>query len=1161
LTRSRAVGTSTLTTELYQRQTVQWTLLEQQGKIKVSKVPLQATIEDLRYHFSSYGKVIEVKIDEEEGKPTGMAFITFKPPYDSVISIIKWQNKGDTLPAESLEIGVYSQPNTFVPEWNAKTNVSFSLDYKRKMIIIEFKFQNNLYKVENLFQYVEGEFYIELDVEHDSRARITFATKYPGKYWILDEKTKTNDKFYWSVNEMWKRRIDLFNRRDNLRMRPLEPSFTDGTEHFGKWVVYRITFLLDCIEGKLTRFKEVVSHAGEYNLAEKQIDLGKKPLNVGRPCTKYVERRDLDFEVLYMVECCVTHNYLHDYNLNRQFFEDLKKLSKDRAVEIMKTFFTSKTRNFNPLSELTELKKNVKGENVKPPEYCVLMRKVVITPTTMYLLLPTIETSNRVIRLFMDHKDRFLRVQFTDEGSSPISSTVGSSHDAIYNRIFRTLQYGIKIGNRHYEFLAFSSSQLREHSCWFFASSDTLTAANIRERMGYFTDNVVAKYAARMGQCFSSTRAIVSLPVNDIKLIDDIKRNGYTFSDGIGKISPNLARQIAEKMKLRSTPSAVQFRLGGYKGVLCVSRHLKENQIQVRPSQRKFESPDCELEIIKGSTFIPAYLNRQAITLLSALGVPDEIFTEMKDEQVKELEKMLSSDNTAMKVLLHNIDEHGITRIMADLVKAGFLYQRDPFILNLIALFRIMMLKNLKDKAKISVRKGAFLLGVIDETESLKEDQIYVCRSDVNNTSHKEVIEGPCIVYRNPCFHPGDIRMVTAVNCPKLDYLVDVVVFPSLGYRDIPNQCSGGDLDGDDYTIIWDERLFPKVKNYTPMEYQAPEPVVVPQVKIEHIRKFFVNYILNDNLGQIANAHLAKADFYETGAFHGSCLRLAQLHSEAVDFPKTGRPAKFPSELRVKVVPDFMDKGHKQTYISKKILGKLYRSIQINEFNPSTDIKLDDRLLNVEGYEKFLDDARVQKRKYDSCVRGLMNQYGIESEYEVVTGFIVNPVTKNERKKLREISKSVMDAITGIRHKFQAIFEREFNTEGPNQASYDTKKSMHAKACAWYYVTYFPSELGDNLAEHMLSFPWCVHDLLCEIATKNTSRSKSSIEELLNSKNNENKLSAPPRTQKPPSRSSKKPIWHEVPQYHGMMDLMNSNDEDGGIGKLHEAVIQSKFTN
>jgi len=160
---------------------------------------------------------------------------------------------------------------------------------------------------------------------------------------------------------------------------------------------------------------------------------------------------------------------------------------------------------------------------------------------------------------------------------------------------------GIQIGNRKYEFLAFSSSQLRDRSCWFFAPTEKLSADDIRNWMGNLSDiKVVAKYATHMGQCFSSTRAVTHLPMNDIRLIDDIMRNGYNFSNGCGKISRALCQQIAEVLDLKSIPSAVQFRLGGYKGVLCMSPYVREKQIQVRPSQRKFDSLHRELEVISG---------------------------------------------------------------------------------------------------------------------------------------------------------------------------------------------------------------------------------------------------------------------------------------------------------------------------------------------------------------------------------------------------------------------------------------------------------------------------------------------------------------------------------------------------------------------------------
>ncbi|PKY58066.1 hypothetical protein RhiirA4_549921 [Rhizophagus irregularis] len=49
-----------------------------------------------------------------------------------------------------------------------------------------------------------------------------------------------------------------------------------------------------------------------------------------------------------------------------------------------------------------------------------------------------------------------------------------------------------------------------------------------------------------MGQCFSSTRAIQKPPIDDIKEIPDIVRNGFTFSDGIENISFSLAKNVDE---------------------------------------------------------------------------------------------------------------------------------------------------------------------------------------------------------------------------------------------------------------------------------------------------------------------------------------------------------------------------------------------------------------------------------------------------------------------------------------------------------------------------------------------------------------------------------------------------------------------------------------
>lgn len=200
------------------------------------------------------------------------------------------------------------------------------------------------------------------------------------------------------------------------------------------------------------------------------------------------------------------------------------------------------------------------------------------------------------------------------------------------------------------------------------------------------------------------------------------------------------------------------------------------------------------------STRISAYLNRQVITILSTLGIADQIFLEMKDNMIRELDQILKNPQDAIEYLASNIDEYGTVKAMTSIIRAGFFVRGDPYIINLIRLFRVTMLRDLKKKAKILVPDGAFLLGVVDETKTLKENEIFVQVSDPTDLSKFKCIEAECIVLRVPCFHPGDVRVVKAVKCEKLNHLRDVVVFSANGFRSIPSMCSGGDLDGDDYT-------------------------------------------------------------------------------------------------------------------------------------------------------------------------------------------------------------------------------------------------------------------------------------------------------------------------------------------------------------------------
>lgn len=394
----------------------------------------------------------------------------------------------------------------------------------------------------------------------------------------------------------------------------------------------------------------------------------------------------------------------------------------------------------------------------------------------------------------------------------------------------------------------------------------------------------------------ATTRAIRGVRV-DVQEIGDIKYpdNEYCFSDGVGKMSSFLARIIAMELKLPPGPypSCVQFRLGGCKGVLTVWPDAKGREVFIRPSQRKFQADHNILEVIRTSKFANASLNRQLIVVLSSLGTQDNVFILKLTQMLADFQDAMYDPRVALSLLCKTIDVNQFTLSLAAMVRDKFMDFREPFVMSLLGLWRAWSIKYLKEKARILIDQGAFVLGVVDETGILKgyyEDgddddadrhkkkkvspmpEIYLKISDPNKPGEFKVIEGVCIIARNPSLHPGDIRTVRAVNVPELGHLRDVVVFPNKGDRDIASMLSGGDLDGDDYVVIWDPDLTFGVINHNPMDYSPLEPrTLTRDVTVSDIRKFFVNYMKNDKLGTIANTHLAWADFHEDGVKSDQC--------------------------------------------------------------------------------------------------------------------------------------------------------------------------------------------------------------------------------------------------------------------------------------------------
>ncbi|TPX31629.1 hypothetical protein SeMB42_g07729 [Synchytrium endobioticum] len=660
------------------------------------------------------------------------------------------------------------------------------------------------------------------------------------------------------------------------------------------------------------------------------------------------------------------------------------------------------------------------------------IHKIIVTPTAVHYVGPQFELINRVIRDNGELLDNFLRVQFCDEDHDRMTAT---NQDLLLRRISAFLDKGIAICNKKFEFLHYSSSQQRNAGCWFYSPPD----------------NKDKPIQCPHGPMFFSNSC------NDYR-IDAATGARYLYFDGVGRIGKQLGGRLwsglskfMPHMAQFGNPTAFQLRIAGAKGMLSVDESMAPNEIHLRPNMIKFEKDYYVLEVVRTAFYSPSYLNRQLILLLLAHGISQDTFLTLMEEQVRRLDSLFTNKEAAKSVLKTMIDGWGITNELLALIDAGFWDRKDPYLMNLLRLHRACQMREIKKRTRIHVPEGVHLLGVMDETGLLPEDQIIVRYSEPRTNSRRTVV-GRGIVTRAPCLHPGDVQIVTATDefdrTPNLSHHRDVIVFSKRGVRPLPNKLAGGDLDGDSFIFIWDKRLVPK-ETEAPMDYTPANERTFKQIGIQDVKAHFVDFIAKNTLGKIDHAHMAWAD--KEGAKSERCRKLAELHSVAVDFAKSGVAADFPEDLEPRQYPHWLEKKGSRSYISRTVIGTIYDKVTVN-VNLITQIEPDPLLL-IEGRDKYLSDAVKIKKAYDREIITLMNQYGVTSELEIISSYIL--MIGDGRKKPFEINDDVMPAINALKKRYRAmILPEQYNASAFKEPNATVDAQVLAKASAWYEVTY-----------------------------------------------------------------------------------------------------------
>ncbi|KIK69614.1 hypothetical protein GYMLUDRAFT_212277 [Collybiopsis luxurians FD-317 M1] len=602
-----------------------------------------------------------------------------------------------------------------------------------------------------------------------------------------------------------------------------------------------------------------------------------------------------------------------------------------------------------------------------------------ISPTTQWPDGPFTERSNRIIRWYPSRHEYFLKVRFTDEEEVKHRYDRNVDREAYFRtRIRPILAKGLIIAGRVFKFLAYTQSSLKEHTVWFLRpfyddELDCIVDSDaIIRRIGIFDSEELrrcpALYGARISQAFTATEASL-VEVEETHFLDDKLTHDerYNFTDGVGTMSREFALEVFNELKgtRRRTRnrtdlsiSAFQIRFGGSKGMLSVDYKLKGSVICVRPSMRKFTTPlTNSIEIAQFfDRPLKLCLNRPLVMLLEDLGIPYETFKHLQDRAIQQTLEATENLDAAARLLetfgLGN--SFRLVPILLGLCRLGVdnLIQSETFHRSMLEYAIHHILRELKHHTRIPVEGAWNLVGVADVHGYLRNKEIFACVKPPNGPI--QYLEGDVLITRSPVIHPGDVQLVRAIgepppgSCFDHEPLINTVVFPIKGTRPLPSMLGGGDLDGDTYNVI-PLKIHPGLRperTMDPANYERPTRKLLEQdCSLDDVAEFIVEYFHSDLVGLIATRWLIIADQNVEGIFHNDCIKLAQLHSDAVDFPKTGQPVNPDDIPRLHFLsrpdwyaPENINSDSSLYYKSQRAIGKLARAIALEDIEPSSTV-------------------------------------------------------------------------------------------------------------------------------------------------------------------------------------------------------------------------------
>lgn len=352
------------------------------------------------------------------------------------------------------------------------------------------------------------------------------------------------------------RELTGYAKQDSQKFRRRINALDEGHRIINSYV-HDIRVLL--YQADLNEFASLCAAAGlqeprKLSIASEKLHLfTPKKLSQIQHCLKQLQGRNVPWGVLFQIEFMLRNGSLTTDIFLTQLWPAIDELSKnppDQLEQILRDYSLSILTDPRVVSYKGRLRMKVddylnsrfvcspkNNENVLMTAY-----HVTFTPTRMNLEGPYAIQSNRVLRRYSDYSSNFVRVDFRDEDRLQFRwerEVDGTTF--LKERVGEILKHGFDLGLKHFDFLAYSSSALREHAVWFVSEfkheqKGLVNAAVIRRELGDLSDldlvTVPSLFAARLAQAFTATEASVKLTSDQYREVPDLGRKPYLHTDG-----------------------------------------------------------------------------------------------------------------------------------------------------------------------------------------------------------------------------------------------------------------------------------------------------------------------------------------------------------------------------------------------------------------------------------------------------------------------------------------------------------------------------------------------------------------------------------------------------------------------------------------------------